>query len=103
MPGPTAPNDQHGIKADLALQKSRMAREPVVGGAGDARALSGRERGFGIGDRRAALDLDEGNTIAAGGDDVDLAVGRDVATSENAARLMNSSCSLWTIATGTLS
>src|SRR5690606_18359140 len=84
VPRPAARDNEHGIETDLALKVGGMARKPVIGRAGDAVTLGWRQCSLGVYERGAVLDLDKGDAVAASGDDVDLAVERDVATGENA-------------------
>ncbi len=60
-------------KALLVVLIARPARQPVVGGAADARCLAAGNRSLGGLGRQAALHLDEGEAPAAHSDDVDLA------------------------------
>lgn len=83
MARPTAWQHEDRVEADLVVAISGIAVQPVVGRAGNSTGLERRQGRFCIGKSRSTLDLDEGQALATGCDQVDLAERVAVATSQD--------------------
>ena len=71
-----AGHHQHRVQPSFVVPVARVAADPELGGLRDAARLSRGHGRFGFEPRGAALDLDKGETPAAHGDEIDLAVRR---------------------------
>jgi hypothetical protein len=79
MPRPTLPGNQHDVEPRLQIGQMRTRREVQLGRVADPGALprgDGFERIF---KALPGFHLDEGQGVAAPGDDVDLADARPMA------------------------
>src|SRR3954454_6393109 len=79
--------NQHGIESHFKFRMLGMRDEPALRGVDDALLLARRHGEGGVVERRARLDLDEGDQIAAARHDVDLAMRRAEALGEDAVAL----------------
>jgi hypothetical protein len=84
---PAARQDRDKIEAHRQAGMVRLARQPEIGGGFDAAQRIRRDGVHRLGQRRPRLDLDDGDEIAAPGDQVDLAGGRAIAAGEDAEAL----------------
>ena len=87
MAGPAARQQQDEVEPLLVLVIARPPRQPIVGGNADAGRLARAHRRLDILAGEAALHLDEGEPLAAHGDDVDLAGARFHVAAEDAVAL----------------